>query len=1695
MNGGVEGGDIFFQNLGVDEAPVPFPNDKYRVYSKASSYLCNGEPQGSVTYVNTFTEPNIPEHQFEEGFCANCGNLDYDYVTPAEDGYYEISDASVLLWWAHLAAEKLNVSCRLTADIDMDGYSENYPAIGTEAKPFYGNFDGQHHTISNLNISFPNTRAVGLISCMNSEPSTPADATAARAAEGVFIRNVTLDSSCSITGGSYVGLVGQTAGWAGHVTFYNIGMQGDVTALVGANAAGVLGCVMSSTCHVTIDNCYMTGDVYGVNENASFCAWLGSYAEVKNCYAIGSVQAPQSDERYFARYSSATITNCYAKYGTQVPTVTDEEVMNGALAYKANGSKVTNPLWYQNLQGDEIDEFPVPNPAHGVVFAMGEDVADPDAPLYYSVSNEDELQELKYFLEDREANYLEEMIAHQELIDTYTAAVAAMLEKETIEEVAADLQALHESRTALNASVNTYKSYVSSTAAVLEKLLAHAEIESADKDLLEEYMESDSEPTENWPLGGYHYVLEQHVASDADIKAEIARIEELYMSIIRNAYAVGSDVTELFVNADFSGGNTGWTVNGGKKLTGTKTVTVDGKKYTGAEAWATQLDIQQSVSGLKPGYYLVTLQGGTRPSENRYGYNHTAQLQANGVANYLMTVREGAISPADAKNHVNCHIENGGTLDMPLWDDEYSTYAYSDTLTAWEQGLTLLGFAVQGPESMAYAVAGDRMKNYTIGYVGEDSTLTVRIYNPTAKYLRAATGIGNLRVQYCGDATTDATAAAFDLVLEGQAARANTILNEYEAQYAAMDIVYARTPNYPMALRTVLSETLAAKDAAADVAAKEAVVKTFSEAFNNIYAGKQAYISMYNNSMVVKELANMDYERLGEEQANELFAAADLVDGHAFDGDYSLEEALNPAEFENPLIKKYIPEMDEDDVMLLAKPDQLIYFSAYVSNINAAVNAKVTAPLDMTGIQFYPIGSTGIAYTGTFDGQAQPITNLYVEANRHNSGLFYKVSGTVKNVDLSGYIHSSVYKMMGGICGDLDGTIDNCHIRMTMASDVTGDGTHGGVTGRVVATTAKISNCLVENTMTGEATDRCGGISGWTDYDFSISNVLIISDYGVMDNGSHTICRSSGTPVITLSNVYYLNQLGTAGGTKTTKEVLSEGAICYAMNGSQSDEPVWFQTLGVDSIPQLFNGDVVYFYNNAYSNVAPVVELNAFAYDVQTTSNADAVTVSYSLTGPAEKGEIRFFNEAKELVYTEPLTTDALTTGAHEVAVANSVLPAVGTKLTLEVEVTGIGSVIPKKVGESYKTWGSRGIAVNNAPASPGFGQVYALESIAKGAPQNDTWGTGTNYTGYISDDKLSGLYAFNAGFEQINAADGTPGFTGGLTYGGGVYVNNDNYYDLKSIRVSKDGRIFIGRACANSNSPVVEVNAADLNEPWTPLFTGGELVDSTGVTYVGEEAQSNLTVSIAVEGEGENLKLWLLGGARSDGNENETDFTCYTYNLGTAKTWDKPASSVFEPLTAKYTASGSPVTIETDGKGGIWYVQWRGTTTEINPSVKHYNIAEVEDYSDISTVYTGGALAINNDSTLIAISQYGNMIVYSCDYVPMANGMLYLNPLMSIPTSEGYIHAAAFDYADNLYLVSQTSHAVSRYTVPVENKTRITPGNAASAFTVGEEKLTAIEGVEATTETGDIYTIGGVRVNKAQKGINIINGKKVMVK
>ena len=320
-----------------------------------------------------------------------------------------------------------------------------------------------------------------------------------------------LDESCSLTGRGYVGLVGMTAPWAGHVNIKGVMMCGDVTANGGPNASGVFGCVMSSSCHVTIDNCGMVGNVYGPKENGSFSGWLGSYADVTNCFAVGSVEGIQDDAHYFARHGDSDqvhITNCYALYGTQVPTVSEEDFASGALAWRANGEQFRTGYWYQDI-GD--DRYPFPDPSHGtVIFA---------AEQYFSIANEAELASVADAIQTYENEKVEGVIATQSVLDEFFAASEALGEAANILEFADAIDTLYVKKDVLEKNAAVYATYQEECAKIKARLESDDSFSGDLRTALEAYLSETEEPDEDNPLGTYEYIIDTHTATAEEIKA------------------------------------------------------------------------------------------------------------------------------------------------------------------------------------------------------------------------------------------------------------------------------------------------------------------------------------------------------------------------------------------------------------------------------------------------------------------------------------------------------------------------------------------------------------------------------------------------------------------------------------------------------------------------------------------------------------------------------------------------------------------------------------------------------------------------------------------------------------------------------------------------------------------------------------------------------------------------------------------------------------------------------------------------------------------------------------------------------------------------------------------------------------------------------------------------------------------------
>lgn len=355
LNESKAGGENFYQLIGTDPMPLPIAKDGAKIYTMADSYTCDGKPLGNIAYVNEEVIPNLPAHEFVDGICANCGNIEED-----EDGYAKIINAKTMVAFAtKVNRGQADLKARMYEDIDMKGVA--YTPAGNTGRLYVGEFDGQKHVFSNFNYNGGNYS--GLFGVIG---------------DGAVIKNFVLDKTCSINGNAYVGAIGGTNG-GGNVYISGIGNEGNVTGAA-QNASGILGVDMGGAATLHIKNCYVTGAIKGAVESATICSWSNDASVVENCWSIASLEGIYGTNS-FTR-GSTTVKDCYEvdiegidgqQYGDdhtkdKTNLLSMDDLASGKFCYDFN-KRAGEDLLGQNLaEGDPYPTFRAINGTTEVVY-------------------------------------------------------------------------------------------------------------------------------------------------------------------------------------------------------------------------------------------------------------------------------------------------------------------------------------------------------------------------------------------------------------------------------------------------------------------------------------------------------------------------------------------------------------------------------------------------------------------------------------------------------------------------------------------------------------------------------------------------------------------------------------------------------------------------------------------------------------------------------------------------------------------------------------------------------------------------------------------------------------------------------------------------------------------------------------------------------------------------------------------------------------------------------------------------------------------------------------------------------------------------------------------------------------------------------------------------------------------------------
>jgi uncharacterized repeat protein (TIGR02543 family) len=210
----------------------------------------------------------------------------------------------------------------LTDNIDLSVYENWVPIGNVYASQFYGSFDGNGHTISNLRITSPNSlRMFGLFGYVT-------DAT---------IENVQIKDAYVVPSHSYEQQVGILAGYTARTTISNCSTSGTVrgsaTYMSAFHVGGLVGQIVDGT---VVDACHSRADVTGWDGGSGLINDAQPGTTIKNSYSSGTV----SNGAGFVRSIFGTVENCY--------TIATVNYGNLFASYISNGGEVAG-CYYQNV--------------------------------------------------------------------------------------------------------------------------------------------------------------------------------------------------------------------------------------------------------------------------------------------------------------------------------------------------------------------------------------------------------------------------------------------------------------------------------------------------------------------------------------------------------------------------------------------------------------------------------------------------------------------------------------------------------------------------------------------------------------------------------------------------------------------------------------------------------------------------------------------------------------------------------------------------------------------------------------------------------------------------------------------------------------------------------------------------------------------------------------------------------------------------------------------------------------------------------------------------------------------------------------------------------------------------------------------------------------------------------------------------
>ena len=290
---------------------------------------------------------------------------------------------------------------------------------------------------------------------------------------------------------------------------------------------------------------------------------------------------------------------------------------------------------------------------------------------------------------------------------------------------------------------------------------------------------------------------------------------------------------------------------------------------------------------------------------------------------------------------------------------------------------------------------------------------------------------------------------------------------------------------------------------------------------------------------------------------------------------------------------------DGEGYYLINDADDWDKFATY-SRLHPTINARLTADISLDngkgrlGIGNYDNTTQNLPYKGTFDGQRHTITVDFDFYDRAMCLFMWTQDATIHQLKVDGNIRSRAIHTGGFIRSALGTlTLEDCESAVTMIGTVTAATNLylGGFLGHGHSAQVTMTDCLFSGQMLGGDNVRtCAGLMAWIESSgrATFNYSLNIGTFGVQANSCYSFYRSQSTGQVTLTACYSQSEGVTFGQgevTPVSSKQLASGMVTYRLQGGR-EEQHWGQLIGTDPVPRLTDeeGTLVYHQPGLYSN-------------------------------------------------------------------------------------------------------------------------------------------------------------------------------------------------------------------------------------------------------------------------------------------------------------------------------------------------------------------------------------------------------------------------------------------------------------------------------------------------------------------------------